>query len=490
LCRKNIIMNMEIKVYKTNEIDTERSLILIAPKGSEINPQYFSEKEFEYLQKRIAGKENFVVINQLHRLVFVVLLDYSRTDYQVWEEARKAGYRIQSLLNDHDQEKVAALHLQSDIPALLALAEGMLLGAYRFVKYFTKSDEKKSKLRELALYGESLQEKDINELINIITHVYRVRDMVNEPVSYLNAERLAEEIKEMCSRQGCRVEILHKSQIEALKMGGLLAVNKGSVDPPTFTIVEWKPENAINNHPYVLVGKGVVYDTGGLSLKPTSDSMDYMKSDMSGAAIVAGVVASAAANRLPVHLVALIPATDNRPSGNAYAPGDVVTIMDGTTVEVLNSDAEGRMILADALVYAQRYNPELVIDVATLTGSASMAIGPYALVSMGTASDEVKQKLQQSANAVYERMVEFPLWDEYDELIKSDIADIKNVGGKNAGAIVGGKFLQRFIKYSWMHFDIAGVAFSKTNDSYRGKGGTGFGLRLLYHFFSQLTKKA
>lgn len=480
---------MDIKVYKTNAIEAERPLVLITSKGSEINASYFSENEYAYLQNKLAKNESFITINQLHRLVFVVLLDYSREEFQVWEEARKAGYRVQSLLNDHDLNNVVITHLKSDNQALLALTEGLLLGAYRFTKYFTKADEKKCKVREVALYAEDLQENAINQLVQVVTQVYRVRDLVNEPVSYLNAERLAEEIKDMCSRQGCQVEILHKSQIEALKMGGLLAVNKGSVDPPTFTIVEWKPEHPINSNPYVLVGKGVVYDTGGLSLKPTTDSMDYMKSDMSGAAIVAGTVAAIAANKLPIHVVALIPATDNRPSGNAYAPGDVVTIMDGTTVEVLNSDAEGRMILADSLVYAQRYNPALVIDVATLTGSASMAIGPYALVAMGTASEEIKQQLQQSAFAVYERMVEFPLWDEYDELIKSDIADIKNVGGKNAGAIVGGKFLQRFVKYPWMHFDIAGVAFSKTNDSYRGKGGTGFGVRLLYHFFNQLAQR-
>jgi leucyl aminopeptidase len=190
---------------------------------------------------------------------------------------------------------------------------------------------------------------------------------------------------------------------------------------------------------------------------------------------------------LPLHIVALVPATDNRPSGNAYAPGDIVTIMDGTHVEMLNSDAEGRMILADALVYAKRYDPELVIDVATLTGAAANAIGPYALVSMGTASNEVKNCLATSGDKVFERIVEFPLWEDYAEALKSDIADIKNVGGKNAGAITAGKFLEHFTSYPWMHLDIAGVAFSKKNDSYRGKGGTGFGMRLLYDYFAQIS---
>jgi leucyl aminopeptidase len=160
--------------------------------------------------------------------------------------------------------------------------------------------------------------------------------------------------------------------------------------------------------------------------------------------------------------------------------------MDGTNVEMLNADAEGRMILADALVYAKNYDPELVIDVATLTGAASIAIGPYALVAMGTASTEIKNSLIKSGEQVFERIVEFPLWDEYGELIKSDIAEIKNVGGKSGGAITAGKFLEHFTSYPWMHFDIAGVAFSKKNDNYRGKGGTGFSMRLLYNFFENL----
>jgi leucyl aminopeptidase len=326
-------------------------------------------------------------------------------------------------------------------------------------------------------------------LTNVFKALYRVRDLINEPVSFLTAEQLALEFKQMGDEAGFNVEILNKKKIESLKMGGLLAVNKGSIDPPTFTIMEWKPKNAINKKPYVLVGKGIVYDTGGLSLKPTPDSMDYMKCDMSGAAITSGVMYSIAANKLPLHVVALAPATDNRPSGNAFAPGDIITIMDGTNVEVLNSDAEGRIVLADALVYAKKYDPELVIDLATLTGSATTIIGSFALVAMGTASAEVKAKIFKSAENVFERMVELPLWDDYAELLKSDIAEIKNVGGKEAGTITAGKFLEHFVSYPWMHFDIASVAFSKKLDNYRGKGGTGFGMRLLYDFFEKLCKE-
>ncbi len=479
---------MKINIYKTDHFDREKNLVFLQWKDTQIKEDFFNKNEIEYIQRRLQKDENIILINRLNQVVWLIFIDNQKEQYQVLEEVRKAGYKVQSTSRDFDVESIIVTHNQQDKDTLMAFLEGFLLGAYKFTKYFTKNSSEKSQLKEVGIWGESIISTDIEELKNIIEHVYQVRDLINEPVSELNALVLAERINEMCTRVGCKVDILHRSQIEALKMGGLLAVNKGSIDPPTFTIVEWKPNNRVNDKPYILVGKGVVYDTGGLSLKPTADSMDYMKSDMSGAAIVAGVVASVAANRLPIHIIALVPATDNRPSGNAYAPGDVVTIMNGTTVEVLNTDAEGRMILADALVYAQRFNPELVIDVATLTGSASMAIGPYAMVVMGTASEEVKNLLHKSALITYERMVEFPLWEEYDELIKSDIADIKNVGGKSAGAIVGGKFLQRFTNYPWMHFDIAGVAFSKTNDNYRGKGGTGFGVRMLYHFFKNLCK--
>ncbi|HEY4798264.1 MAG TPA: peptidase M17, partial [Bacteroidia bacterium] len=225
--------------------------------------------------------------------------------------------------------------------------------------------------------------------------------------------------------------------------------------------------------------------TGGLSLKPTPNSMDYMKCDMAGSAAVGGAMYAIAKAKLPVHVIGLVPATDNRPGGNAYAPGDVIRMYDGQMVEMLNADAEGRMILADALSYAKEYSPELVIDLATLTGAAAAAIGSFGIVAMGTAGENAKNKLKNSGNSTYERLAEFPFWDEYDELIKSDIADMKNMGGPYGGAITAGKFLARFIDYPWMHFDIAGPAFLQARDSYRGKGGTGIGVRLLFDFFKK-----
>jgi leucyl aminopeptidase len=190
--------------------------------------------------------------------------------------------------------------------------------------------------------------------------------------------------------------------------------------------------------------------------------------------------------KLPVHVVGLVPATDNRPGFNAFAPGDVITMMDGSTVEMLNSDAEGRMILADALHYAKRYKPELVIDVATLTGAAVAAIGTGAMVGMGTATGKYKDALLQASNQVHERIAEMPFWDDYDELLKSDIADQKNLGGPYAGSITAGRFLLKYTDYPYYHLDIAGPAFLSVKDSYRGKGGTGYAVRLFFEFFNSL----
>ena len=229
----------------------------------------------------------------------------------------------------------------------------------------------------------------------------------------------------------------------------------------------------------------MVYDTGGLSLKPTAHSMDLMKSDMAGAACMAGTVYSLALNKANIHVIALIPSTDNRPGKNAYAPGDVIHMYNKMTVEVLNTDAEGRMILADALAYGEQYKPELVIDAATLTGAAVRAIGTKASCLMGNANEKTMQKLIQAGIDTHERLVLLPFWDEYGDEMKSDIADLKNIGGPYAGMITAGKFLENFVKSPYIHLDIAGPAFLESEDGYRGKGGTGTGIRLLTHFLSK-----
>ncbi len=369
---------------------------------------------------------------------------------------------------------------------LIAFLEGFLMSNYQFLKYF--KDKKQNKLQKIQVVGPVTQAA-LAELQNVALSVFWARDMVNEPVSYLDAIKLAEEIKEKAEEaKNYKVEIFEQMKIQSLKMGGLLAVNQGSETPPTFTIIEYKPKNAINKKPYVLVGKGIVYDTGGLSLKPTANSMDFMKADMGGAACMAATIHAVALNKLPVHIVGLIPATDNRPGKNAYAPGDVVTMFDGTTVEVLNTDAEGRMVLADAIAYADKYNPEMIIDAATLTGAAVRAIGVRAAVFMGNAKETYFTQLEKSGQEMHDRVVRFPFWDEWKEDIKSDIADIKNLGGPYAGMITAGKFLEHFAKKNpYIHIDLSN-AYLHTQENYKGKGGTGAGVRLLYQFFKNLSK--
>ena len=276
-------------------------------------------------------------------------------------------------------------------------------------------------------------------------------------------------------------------------MGGVLSVNQGSIAKPTFNILTYKSEKSQSKRPIVLVGKGVMYDTGGLSLKPTHNSMDMMKCDMGGAAAVIGAIYSLALSKSDCYVVGLIPAVENRPGGDAYVPGDVITMMNGTTVEVLNTDAEGRLILADALCYAKRYDPELVIDIATLTGAAARSIGKYGLVAMENYSKEIftnfsndMKRLLKSGNIVGERVAVQPFWDDYKKELESNIADIKNLGGAEAGHITAGKFLEHFVDYPWIHLDIAGLAFLTSDHSYCRKGGTGAASRLLTYFIHNL----
>lgn len=455
---------------------TGNAFVFLVNQQTTINPEtpVYIQEAFKTFQAA-ETKEDFVKIGAQY--YFFVK---ENTDL---EKMRVAGYNVRQKLD----KKTVEITVIGDGEVALALAEGLALSNYQFLKYFKDADDREYALETIFVKG-AVSATEINRMNNVIKAVFWARDMVNEPNSYLTALQLAKEIQEIGEEAQLKVEVLHKSQIEALRMGGLLAVNKGSIQPPTFTVIEYKPTNPINKKPIVLVGKGVVYDTGGLSLKPTSNSMDLMKSDMGGAAMMAGSIYAAALNQLNVHLIALIPATDNRPGGDAYAPGDIVTMMDGTTVEVLNTDAEGRMILADAISYATKYTPELIINAATLTGAALIAAGTRAACMMSNASNDVNNALHTAGNKVYERMVQLPLWDDYKEQLKSTCADLKNIGGRMAGTITAGKFLEHFAKAPFVHIDIAGPAFTEAPENYKGNGGTGTGIRTLHEFFVNYKK--
>lgn len=437
--------------------------------------------ELKYIeQQHNQQKKDCICLNKLDKWVIFQFYDEKDTVSKTLESCRKSGDKLTSFLNENKIVKVNLIDVEQTNDKVLALAEGMALGNYQFIKYKSDKAEKENSLKEIHILSK-LDDTSIKHLNIQVESVYKCRDLVNEPVAFLNAEKLADVISEMADETGMKVEVFNKTKIESLKMGGLLAVNKGSIDPPTFTVLEWKPKEHVNNKPYVFVGKGIVFDTGGANIK-TGNGMEDMKCDMGGAAAVATAMYAIAKANLNVHVIGLIPATDNRPDGNSYVPGDVITMYTGKTVEVLNTDAEGRMILADALGYASNYKPELVIDLATLTGAASRAIGMYGIVAMQQDADYEFEELKTSGINVYERLAEFPFWEEYDELIKSDVADIKNIGGIDAGMITAGKFLANFTDYPYIHLDIAGPVFIGKKDSYRGKAATGVGVRLLFNF--------
>ncbi|UOQ51261.1 leucyl aminopeptidase family protein [Hymenobacter cellulosivorans] len=479
---------MSIQLATATELPQHATAVFLLPAGTKELPQSLQdlhEAARQYVADQLAADSKLITVNHFsHQHYFVVAAEKS-TIHLVAEAVRKSGHQLHAQLK---AAKVAELYVQdlSDHPdstLALALVEGIALTAYQFEGY--KTDEKSkepAKLAHIHVVG-TATDKELRELDGVLQGVFLARDLINMPLNKLNAEQFAERMAAAGEEAGFHTEILDLVRIEALRMGGLLAVNQGSPEPPTFTIMEYKPEGATNAKPYVLVGKGVVFDTGGLSLKPTPASMDMMKCDMSGGAAVTGVLYALAKNQVPLHVIGLVPATDNRPGGLAFAPGDVLTMYSGLTVEVLNTDAEGRLILADALAFAKKYEPEFVVDIATLTGSAARAIGKEGIVAMGTASEDQMAELKKSGNRVHERVVEFPMWEEYAEHIKSDIADINNLGKAEAGAISAGKFLERFTGgYPWVHLDIAGPAYLMAPDSYRGKGGTGTTVRLLYDF--------
>ncbi len=472
-------------IKKTNSVPKGSNLAIITEKWKN-KPNYnFTNDLAEYIGKQFEDPEKkFVSVNHLGQLVFVIIADPKKDGYPALESLRKSGCTITDAVNAHKGKTITIINDALKGSFSWALAEGLALSNYQFIKHKPSAKKNANTLENIYVIDGRMREDHLENLNIVIDATCKARDLVNEPVNILNATDLSNAFKEMGKKAGFKVEVWNKAKIQQNKMGGLLSVNAGSVDEPTFSIMEYNPKNARNKRPYVLVGKGVVYDTGGLSLKPTPNSMDLMKCDMAGGAAVGCTMYAIAKAKLPVHVIGLVPATDNRPGFNAFAPGDIITMMDGSTVEMLNSDAEGRMILADALHYAKKYNPELTIDLATLTGAAAAAIGQYGIVAMGNAPDRHKAKLQTSGGRTHERIAEFPFWDDYYELMKSDIADMKNIGGPYGGAITAGKFLEKFTNYPYIHLDIAGPAFITGKDSYRGKGGTGVGVRLLFDFFA------
>jgi leucyl aminopeptidase len=362
-----------------------------------------------------------------------------------------------------------------------AIAEGLNQGAWQYNEMKKPNEDKKAALERFDLLGhdgpaELIRGHKVGEAIGAGQTFARSLQVL--PSNVCTPSYIANVARELAQRHGFGITILDRAAIAKEKMGALLSVAQGSAEEPRFIALEYK---GAEGPPIVLVGKGVTFDTGGISIKP-AQNMEDMKYDMSGAAAVLGTFEALGRLKPKVNVVGLIPSTENMPSGTALKPGDVVTSHMGKTIEVINTDAEGRLILVDALSYARRYQPAAVIDIATLTGAIVVALGHSAAGVMGTDEKLVKE-VREAGERAGERVWELPLWEEYRDLMKSDIADVKNSGGRPAGSISAGWFLREFVDgFAWAHLDIAGTAYTDRDEPTRVKGPTGIGVRLFTEF--------
>lgn len=366
-------------------------------------------------------------------------------------------------------------------------AFGACLRSYRFDKYkTTEKPEEKLCLRELRLVAKDTAKASelFFSLEKVADAVFFTRSLISEPANIIYPESFAIEMKEL-SKLGLEIEILDETQMKILGMNALLAVGQGSTRQSKLVVFRWYGASDRENQPIALVGKGVTFDSGGLSIKPSA-GMEDMKWDMGGAGVVAGVMKVIASRKAKVNVIGIVGMVENMPSGTAQRPGDVIVSASGQTIEVLNTDAEGRLVLADVLWYAQKhYSPQLIVDLATLTGAIVVALGSH-YAGLFSNNDSLAKQLIAAGEIVNEKLWWMPLSEEYDKQIRSDIADMKNTGEREAGAITAAQFLKRFIigPLPWAHIDIAGVTWSKQDTSVVPKGATAFGVRLLERFIA------
>lgn len=359
--------------------------------------------------------------------------------------------------------------------------EGGLLGLYTYDLY--KTEKETREIRKITLLSKPLKalSDGIRTMEVLASAVCFARDLVNAPSNTMTPTHLAGAALALGGKD-VSVTVLERKDAEKLGMGAYLSVSKGSDEPPKFIVLEYRGSK---KDPLILIGKSVTFDSGGLSIKP-SDGLEKMKYDMAGGAAVLGLIRAVSLLRLPVHIIGILPATENLPGGSATRPGDVVRTLGGMTVEIINTDAEGRLTLADALGYAKRFKPHAVIDIATLTGACAIAFGGEAVAMMGN-NRSVMEVIKESADFVNERVWEMPLFDEYREYLKSDVADIKNIGGRTGSLATSAKFLSEFAGDTpWAHLDIAGTAWTEKDKPYTPKGASGIGVRLLFDIIRRM----
>ena len=463
----------------------------------------FSAKEKKALRAKAKalgprGEEGELIsgecpLDVAHRVTFVGVGEERKLTHS---KLREALHRVMQQATKNREYQIGlgvpvSVHgLAAAESRLFALREASIAD-YTFDHFKSKKNEfeKIDGLHILPLAGET--EKDLEERLQRVrllrTSQQLARDLGNRPANDLNPEAFASAAKEMAEEvSGLRVTILGMKELLKEKMGGVLGVSQGSVEEPRVLVIEHRPKKPKKS--VVLVGKGVTFDSGGISIKPAA-GMGWMKFDMCGAATVMGVMRAVADLDLPIKVVGLIPAVENMPSGTAIKPGDILAMSNGKTVEVDNTDAEGRLILADILHYSARFNPDIVIDYATLTGACVVALGHEAAGMMGN-DEELLDTLRKLGDVVGERVWPMPLYDEYLSYLKSEWADIKNAGSRWGGAVTAGTFLKQFVpeKVNWVHLDVAGVAYNEKEHNGLPKGASGFGVVLTVAFLEHLLK--
>lgn len=450
-------------------------------------------------QGEIKGKPGEVtLVHTLGKLpaLRVAVLGLGKKEDMTGDKVRRAAAEAARFLRKKGVDNFATVALGAGTGGIdretsaQLMTEGVLLGTYAFLKHITREPEYRE-IKQVVIVDadrDSLPALErgcrTGRIIAEATNL--ARDMVNEPPNFMTPADMANTAEGLARTHSLGIEVLERKQMEELGMGALLAVNQGSDQPPKMIIMRYTgKEGAVD---ITLVGKGITFDSGGISIKP-SEKMDEMKDDMAGGAAVMAAMSAIAQLKPRINVVAIVPATENMPSGHAYKPGDVLKAMNGKTIEVISTDAEGRLILADALSYANRLGARMIVDVATLTGSCRVALGDICSGVFGN-NKELVDKLLAAASETGEYMWQMPMYEEYKELNKSDVGDIKNSGGRYAGSITAAQFLSEFSGDTpWVHIDIAGTVRTDKDNGYQIKGATGVPVRTLINLVQALSQK-
>jgi leucyl aminopeptidase len=418
----------------------------------------------------------------------VTLMGLGKRDLITLRLIRTALYAIGKLARKQ-RDRSIAVAMPYAITDVGVLVDYLSQSDYKYDSYITTKKDGQGPISAVLVPPVELDSTELKRIESesraLRSGIRTVRDLGNGPANLITPTRLAERAEEIARSVGVKATVYGKKEIERMKMGGLLAVNRGSDEEPRFIVLEYSPRKAKKH--VALVGKGITFDSGGISIKP-AEKMEEMKFDMCGAAAVIGTIEVAAKLELPVKITGVIPSTENLPSGSAYKPGDIITMMSGKTVEIVNTDAEGRMILADALHYASELKPDHIIDYATLTGACVIALASEA-AGLFSNDDELARKLIESGERVGERLWRMPVWDDYKDLIRSEWADMKNSGGRWGGAITAALFLKEYVNCpSWAHLDIAGTAYAEAETPREARGATGAGVRVTVAFLESLSR--